>query len=174
MIWRKNYMSLQVRKINRAKWHEADIVNGAKIPADAITHCLKTQQNNLSVWRIKSEDEIENAVLAISSGQQNLETFDIVILNSEYLKQKGIKFMATEGITALKMPKEDMHFDMVELTYEKLGIIAYHIVEKFKEQKVLRYRKKELKDILNNAINEKRLDIDILSEKIKNELCING
>ena len=166
-------MSLQVRKINRAKWLGADIVNGAKIPADAITNCLRTQQNNLSVWRIKSEDEIENAVLAICSGQPYLETFDIVILNSEYLKQNGIKFMATEGITALKMPK-DMHFDMVELTYEKIGIIAYHIVEKFKEQKVLRYRKKELKDILNNAINEKRLEIDILSERIKNELCING
>jgi len=166
-------MALQVRKINRAKWHELDVVNGAEIPADAITNCLRTQQNNLSVWRIKSEDEIENAVLAISSGQQYLETFDIVILDSEYLEQKGIKFMVTEGQTAAKMPK-DMHFHMVDLTYEKLGIVAYHIVEKFKEKKVLRYTKKNLKDILNNAINEKRLDFNELSENIKNKLCING
>jgi len=60
-------MALQVRKINKAKWLRADIVNSAEIPADAITNCLRTQQNNLSVWRIKSEDEIENAVIAISS-----------------------------------------------------------------------------------------------------------
>ena len=174
MIWRKNYMSLQVRKINRAKWREADIVNGAEIPADAITNCLKTQTNNLSVWKIKSEDEIENAILAISSGsdKQYLESFDIVILDSEYLEQKGIEFMVTEGNTAAKMPK-DMHSNMVDLTYEKLGIIAYHIVEKFIEKKVLRYTLKKLKDILNNAINEKRVDINILSENIKNKLHTN-
>ncbi len=168
-------MSLQVRKINQAKWLGADIVNGAEIPADAITNCLRTQQNKLSVWRIKSEDEIENAVLAISSGQTHLETFDIVILSSEHLKQNGIKFMPTEGETAAKIPKEDMHFDMIDLTYEKLGIIAYHIVEKFKEKKVFRYTKGKLKDILINANNEKRLNINELSENIKNIiLCING
>lgn len=173
MIWRKNYMALQVRKINRAKWREEDIVKGAEIPADGITNCLRTQQNNLSVWEIKSEDEIENAVLAIISGQVHLETFDIVLLNPEYLEQNGIKFIPSEGNTAAKMPK-DMHFHMVGLTYEKLGIVAYHIVEKFKEKKVFRYNIKELKDILNNAINEKRVDMNILSEYIKNKLPING
>jgi len=167
-------MALQVRKINKAKWLRADIVNSAEIPADAITNCLRTQQNNLSVWRIKSEDEIENAVIAISSGQERLETIDIVILNSEYLEQNGIEFMATEGITALKTPKEDIHFDMIELTYKKLGVIAYHIVEKFKEKKVFRYTRTKLKDILKNANNEKKLDINELSEDIKNILCING
>ncbi|GAH41066.1 unnamed protein product [marine sediment metagenome] len=166
-------MALQVRKINKAKWLRADIVNGAEIPADAITNCLRTQQNNLSVWKIKSEDEIESAVLAIISGQPRLETIDIALLSPEYLEQNGVKFMATEGKTAVKMPK-DIHFDMVELTYEKLGVIAYHIVEKFKEKKVFRYTRKKLKDILNNAINEKRLDINKLSEDIKSILCING
>jgi len=166
-------MALQVRKINKAKWLRADIVNGAEIPADAITNCLRTQQNNLSVWKIKSEDEIESAVLAIISGQARLETIDIALLSPEYLEQNAVKFMATEGKTAVKMPK-DIHFDMVELTYEKLGVIAYHIVEKFKEKKVFRYTRKKLKDILNNAINEKRLDINKLSEDIKSILCING
>ena len=167
-------MTLQVRKINQAKWLQADIVNGAKIPADAITNCLRTQQNALSVWKIKSEDEIENAVIAIVSGHPHpFETFDIVLLNPEYLERNGVNFTATEGTTTVKRLK-DMHFDMVDLTYEKLGIVACHIVEKFKEKKVLRYTKKNLKDILNNAINEKRLDINELSENIKNKLCING
>ncbi len=167
-------MALQVRKINRAKWREENIVKDAEIPADGITNCLRTQQNNLSVWEIKSEDEIENAVIAIVSAQTHpFEPFDIVLLNPEYLEQNGVNFTATEGITTVKKLK-DTHFHMVDLTYKKLGIVARHIVEKFKEKKVLRYTRKELKDILKNAINENKLDINELSEVVKNKLYING
>ena len=60
-------MSLLVRKINRAKWLQTDIAHGDDISADAITNCMKTTSNRLSVWEVESEARIEEAALAIAS-----------------------------------------------------------------------------------------------------------
>lgn len=45
-------MTLLVRKINRAKWMQNDILSEQDVSADAITICMKTVGNTLSVWQI--------------------------------------------------------------------------------------------------------------------------
>ena len=66
-----------VRKIARAKWSNESITdNPFDIPADAITLDLKTFTNTLSVWEVTDEGKVGDAVLAIASGFDRIETFD--------------------------------------------------------------------------------------------------
>ena len=57
-------MSLLIRKINRNRWLEEDEVPN-DVPADAITGCMRTQRNTLSVWEVPDEGKIDEAVKEI-------------------------------------------------------------------------------------------------------------
>jgi len=94
-------MSLFVRKIIKSKWYQTDIENGDDVSADAITNCMKTKQNTLSVWEIESPDELDNAVLAIVSQHQHLETIDVVKLDSVSLVENEIVWVESRGLTPI-------------------------------------------------------------------------
>ena len=162
-------MSLLIRKINRNRWLEVDEVPD-DVPADAITGgCMRTQRNTLSVWEVPDENTIDEAVLAIVSAGQHLETIDIVQIDREHLEEHKIDCIQTEGHT----PVEDLvdtHIDLSNLAYTELGVIAYHIADKFRQNKVIRYTKGATKKILIDAIREKRLDADNLKESIRRNL----
>lgn len=162
-------MSLLVRKFDRGKWLQTDIENGEDVSADAITLCMRTSGNKLSVWEIKQEEDIDEAVLAIVAGCDHLEAFDIVTINLDYIKKNGIGLSSTDGPTAVDDLK-DTHRDLCELTYKKLGVIAYYIVDKITQKKTRRYTKVQLKTILSNAISHDRLELDKLSSFIREKL----
>ena len=162
-------MSLFVRKIDKGKWFQVDLHQNTDYSADAITNCLKTRQNTLSVWEIISETDIDEAVLAIVSGQDHLDTIDVVLMSPDYLKKQGIDYKRTNGST----PVDDLvekHIDLSNLTYKSLGIVAYHIVDKINDQKVKRYTIRQLKEILNQAISQNRLTPDKLKDFIREKL----
>src|SRR3989339_377771 len=131
-------MSLLIRKIDKAKWLQNDIVNGADISADAITNCMKTTKNTLSTWRVDNEQQVDRAVLAIVTGHQQLDTIDVVWIDQIQLEKEGIGFEHSPGITPV-ISLVDSHVDVVNLTYTSLGKIANCIVKCFSENKVKRY-----------------------------------
>ena len=161
-------MSLLIRKIKKCKWLQDDEVpNDA---ADAITGgCVRTQDNTLSVWEVPDENKIDEAVLAIVSAGDHLETIDIVQIDREYLEENKIDCRETEGDTPVK-DLANTHIDLSNLFYTELGIIACHIADKFRQGKVKRYRKKRLKEILKEAIQKKRLKTTALEDAISEKL----
>ena len=164
-------MPLLVRKIEKAKWMQNDIVSGEDISADAITNCLKTKENNLSVWKVDTENNVEQAILAIAASAQHIETIDVVLISPEYLTQKDVDYSQSE----IPVPVEDLiniHYDICKVTYKKLGIIAYHIADKIREQKIIRFTVGRLKGILKEAIEEGRLDIENLSYDVRKKIII--
>ena len=58
-------MPYLVRKISRAKWdnEDFDYVNNDNAPADAITSCLRTFNNELSTWLIDDLEDLDNAII---------------------------------------------------------------------------------------------------------------
>jgi hypothetical protein len=162
-------MRLLVRKINRSKWNNAED-DVFKLSSDAISNCLKTSRCTLSVWRINSEDEIDEAVLALVSNGSKLETIDVVTLDRDYLLKAEVSEEETAGIT--KVPDlVNNHLDLNELNYYKIGLVAEHIIQRIRLNKVKRYTIDELKKILQDAIQADRLKIEdldaSLAEKIK-------
>ena len=162
-------MSLLIRKIKKSKWLQGDEVPD-EVPADAITGgCVRTQHNTLSVWEVPDENKIDEAVLAIVSAGDHLECIDAAPIDREYLEENEIECKQTEGNTPVKN-LANTHIDLSDLTYKKLGIIAYHIANKFREGKVTRYTEGRIKRILRAAVKKKRLKAEDLNESIRNKL----
>ncbi|CAD5246143.1 MULTISPECIES: hypothetical protein [unclassified Imperialibacter] len=162
-------MSLLIRKINRAKWPAEDVDYQSDVSADAITNCLKTTRNTLSVWQIDTEDDLEKAVLAIASNLQHLETIDVVILEEKHLSNYNIKIVATPG----KTPLEELvhsHRDLEELTFMKLGTIKDHIVERIQMDKFKRFTRTALKQLIEDAINTGKLKLEDLNPSIREKI----
>jgi len=136
-------MSLLVRKITRAKWR--DSLSGEDISADAITNCMKTTGNTLSTWTVQTRDEIPEAVLAIVSAHEHIDTIDVVCLDLLSLKNQGLRFQSTPGKTPVEDLK-DRHRDISNLTYKSLGIVANHILNEIKEEKTERTPKAKSKN----------------------------
>jgi hypothetical protein len=153
-------MQLLVRKINRSKWNNAD-EDIFKLSSDAITSCLRSSRNTLSVWKIESESDLDEAVLALISNFQKLESIDIVTLDGDYLIKAMVEQEQTEGITPIS-DLVDSHYDLKNLNYYKIGIVAEHIIQRIKLNKVKRYTINELKRILKKAIEQHRLKIEDL------------
>lgn len=74
------------RKITRAKWVDAHL-NSGEIPADAVTVDLRTRNNTLSFWQCgdATEEELDEAVLALAAAAQRVESIDIVWLSYDEL-----------------------------------------------------------------------------------------
>ncbi len=163
-------MSLLVRKIDKGKWLQTDIFNDEDVSADAITNCMKTTNNTLSTWHIENESELDNAVLAIISNHQHMDTIDVVWLNKENLHEQGISFKHTIGVTPVKS-WSSRHVDIVDLNYRSLGRIASCVVKSFKETRVKRYTRGMLRKILKDAIESGHVDAGSLSPSLISKLA---
>lgn len=158
-----------VRKVNKAKWFQIDILNNSDVTADAITNCLKTTNNTLSVWSIKEENDVNNAVLAISSGLDHIETIDVVILEKETIEKHKIKIVVSNGNTPIST-FVNSHRDLSNLTFTKLGFIKDHIVERIRENKLKRFTKGTLIKMLKQAIDDGILQLIDLKESIREKI----
>lgn len=160
-------MPLLIRRINRAKW---ECIEANDVSADAITNCLKTYQNDLSVWRINSETELDDAILALITGakQTKLSTLHYVIINEEIVTNKGLNLKTTLGDTSAECLKEK-HRDISNLTYTKLGIIKDIILESIRKNDSNFLTKVQLRKLIKEAIESGKL----LKEKLNPELVEN-
>lgn len=164
-------MPFLVRKIERGKWMQTDICNGEDVSADAITNCMKTTKNALSTWYIENETQIDEAVLAIVSNQEHLDSIDVVLLSQERLLGMDISIEVIAGITPI-LSLVDSHRNVVDLKYKSIGKLAGYIVESFKEEKVKRYTVGMLKKLLQNAIVSGKLKIEaIVHQSLSSKLC---
>jgi hypothetical protein len=162
-------MSLLIRKINIAKWKQIDINTNDDVSADAITNCLKTSKNTLSVWHIENEIDLDNAILAIVSNQDHLDTIDIVILEQDPIERNNISIVASIGETPVITLKNN-HRDIIGLTYSKLGNIKDCIVAKIRDNKHKRYTIASLKKILKSAIDTGILKQEDLKESLRDKI----
>lgn len=162
-------MPFLIRKINKAKWFQIDVTQDSDVSADAITNCLRTSKNTLSVWHIENEGDLENAILAIVSGQEHLETIDIVILEQHSLEKYNINIVASPGDTPISK-LVGAHRDLTDLTYSKMGIIKDCIIERIKNDKMKRYTAASLKKILKDAIEKGLIKQEDLNLSIRGKL----
>lgn len=160
-------MSYLVRKIARAKWSPEKSIedNPFDIAADAIVLDLKTQANTLSVWEVKDEQSLDNAVLAIVSGGNQLDTIDVVWIEKKEVERKGVDYEASPGITPIQH-LADTHIDLKNLNYFKIGLVAETITNTIADRKIKRYTKAELRKLLNSAIEKGFVNREQLSEGI--------
>ncbi len=164
-------MPYLVRRISRAKWdnEEFDYLQNNNPPADAITSCLRTFNNELSTWFIEDLNQLNQAILCLVTGskQENLNTLQIIYFELEELKTRGLILENTPGDTVITAYK-DMHFDIKNLTYETLGNVKDLVLDCLRNERYKTVTKKTLKDLLIKSINEDGLfDKSLLNEKLQ-------
>jgi hypothetical protein len=163
-------MPFLVRKIDRGKWMQNDILTGQDASADAITIDMKTSGNTLSAWQIPSEEQVLEAVLAMTTTGQHIEAQDFVVLNQEALATAGLQLQQCTMATPVT-DLIDTHWNIINLTYSSLGILARFIIEEIKNGKNLRRTKGQLQKLIKQAIEDGRVDTDALSQNLKSKLC---
>lgn len=173
-------MSLLVRKIDKTKWLQNNITADEDVSADAITICLKTSENTLSVWKVSTETDIKEAILAIVSSGDHLEAIDIITIDCQRVTSDGLNFAQNlEKSFARIKDLKNAHYEITDITYGKLGVIASYIVECFKkgqiinsckEGQVIRFTEGYLKDTIQEAIDDRRLKKEDLPDSIQKKL----
>lgn len=128
---------------------------------------LKTNGNKLSVWQAFTDEDIEKIILALASNVDNISSMDIV-----KIKDEDIKTMNKDdsiGITPVEFIN-DKHTDLTDINYESLGILIEGILNGLKNDCVVHKTKKEIKNILVNALKSGELDITKISENLRNKI----
>jgi hypothetical protein len=159
-------MSILVRKIQRAKWG-GDVPVESDVPADAITICLKTTDNTLSIWEIDNENELDDAIVALATGR-SLDSFskiDYVLIDESILRDNGLSVVEYDGDTALEAFVKK-HKNISDLTYRKLGIVRNIIVDCINNDKHAFKTRSQIKKIVKSAIETGKLQKDKLNPKL--------
>lgn len=157
-------MGVCVRKINKSKWpSEEELKNKSDeeilptLKADALTSCLRTSKDELSLWTVEntSDVEIEKAILALitNSRLERLNTIHIVYFDETFVRALGLELKVSAGDTVIST-YEELHQDLIELNFHKLGQVSSLITSALRERRVKRYNEKRLKELLINAIND--------------------
>lgn len=166
-------MSYLVRKIARAKWPNTQNLSNFNIDnlkADAISSCLRTQKDTLSIWEIDSLSEIDDAALALVSSSEHLDGIFMVSIDKNLLTSQGLQLIKTPGNTPV-LDLQQKHHDVYGLTYNSIGKFAHCIIEALNQQSFThKYTKGQLKNLLNDAVTKNRVNIDSLNEKLKAKL----
>jgi len=162
-------MSLLLRKIDLGKWRQKEFIDNDEISADAITLCLKTSGNTLSVWKIESEDHIDEAVLAFISKAPHLEAAFFVLLNEEHLNDNKISIEQRDDETPYKAQIKN-HVVLTQLSYETLGVIAHYILNEVRNDRVKSYAEGRLKRMFAKAISSGKIDMADLKQDFQKKI----
>ena len=154
------------RKITRAKWH-THFGPGA-IPADAVTADLRTTNNTLSFWQCGdgTDEEIDDAALALAAGGQRIDNIDIVWLFDGDLRADGHSLYPTAGRTPVA-EMVDRHVDLRFLDYVRLGKIAGLVMSAIEQGRHRRLRKQLVTELLLEAVQQRRIDLSDLQDNVQ-------
>lgn len=153
------------RKISRAKWEKAleacnNMPDISSFPADTLTSDMRTSGNTLSVWDVENQ---EDAVLAMmTNNNSRIERVDILYLDD----LRGVNIKSSKGNTAVADLIE-RHKDIEQLNYDSLGIVAGIFLDAYRRQSFRSFTKKEIKNILQKAIDNGRITIDKLNPDVR-------
>ena len=164
-------MEYLARKISRAKWEIKPSMGQDEISADAITGCLRTQDNALSFWQCNlNEEDVTEVVLALVTSMQRIDAMQIVLLHRNELEADIFTLKSTPGNT----PIDDLHSrhrDVVNLDMKRLCALAEKIATKVRgDSDCYQFTRVKVREILHQAVKTGRVRIDQLQDKVQGEI----
>ena len=166
-----NDMPYLARKVTRAKWDRRDGLAENEIPADAVTMDLRTTDNTLSFWKCEtpSDGEIRDTVLALATAAERVDRMDIVWLEENILRVYRISLNPSDGRTPVAGLRRK-HVDVVKLDLGRLSKVAELTAQALTHGQHCRLTKKEIIEIIVEAVRQNLVSIDELQSKVKEEV----
>jgi len=162
-------MALLIRKFAKSKWKVEQLDNNDDIGSDALTSCLRTTGNTLSVWQVETQEEVSKGILAIVSNQDRIETIDIIKLDPAELLEKNIDIEVTDGDSVVESLVKS-HRDLSNLTYKKMGIIKDFMIEGIRNNLTQRVNRAQQIELLKDAIKNDLVAPVALKPKVREAL----
>jgi len=158
-----------LRKITKAKWYDTPWLQNGEVPADALVD-LRTQNNELSVWRIEPDRANLNAVIAAlaSNKTDRLANLDYVLLDEEVVIALGIQSVKSDGDSPHRHANSHWHWDLVHLTAAKVLGLAREMKRREAEHK--RVQHTAVREILRAALQGGELDRDVVKADLLDQL----
>lgn len=165
---------MYLRMINKkAKWEQSKLDPLEEISSDAITGCLRTQNETLSLWKIEDEAMISDAIIALASNREIIQKLDYLIIPDSEISEFNLELREQLG----ESPYHDFnknHLDIINLNYYKLGVVSNMIRKIINSDKgrITRVNEVEIEKLLCSAIEENKINIEDLSESLAEKLMI--
>lgn len=159
-----------IAKISR--WDGSEQINrkDALFTGDMLAD-LRTTHNKLSVWKADTNEDINDAIVALALNRDNLSGLSYIILDEKDLLQLGIEVLDDEK-GDVKCLGDDIlakHRNMLDLDYWRLGFLAEYMKNlACDDNKRNTKTKSEIKTLLTCYKN--RINMDEMKPKIKDEL----
>lgn len=169
-------MALYIRKFTRSKWTKNLNIEKNQYSADAITGCIRTQGETLSVWRTDNDDLTseynKKIIAALATSMDNPTAMDILMFDDDGLKEHDLQIVQ-EDSDSIVYEVNSSHYNISCLNYEKLGDVSDYIVSLLNAEKVPeRIGLGKIKEIVNEMIQAGFISSKSLNVKWKKALNI--
>lgn len=170
-------MAYYVRKISRSKWQENPLSTDESkasqevknVAADAITNCIKTTGNKLSLWKVEEKRDSIEDIIPLIIGFERPDTCDIIYIDDRMFYEEGISL--EQSSQDANTPIEDLkkfHYNAVVKDYDGLGKFAKVVLKSLSNHK--RFKGKEVKAKLQEMLNNHEISRDMISEKLYDKI----
>ena len=166
-------MAYYVRKISRSKWQEnplsADEVKALQeikgVRADAITNCIKTTGDKLSLWKVEEKNDSIEDVIPLIIGFERPDTCDIIYISDEVFSEEGIDLEQSphDASTPIKELKK-YHYNAIVNNYDGLGKFAKVVLRSLDNHK--RFKGREVKEKLKEMLNDHEIGKEMISANL--------
>lgn len=175
-------MTYLIRKFSRAKWDSGNCPPSAAkdLSADALTSCLRTNKNTLSVWATDtptwgSFDSILAALFVTSDGPTKA---DVVLLDEKSIKSiAGVDLVESAALTPATQEVNGRHRDIANLTFSRMERVAEEILKELKkkdEGNFKRYNEKAVLKLVRQEVDNGNIDSKKLTDRWLNKLKIQA
>ncbi len=166
-------MAYYIRKISRSKWQDNPLSTNEEkalqeirsVSADAITNCIKTTGNRLSIWKVEEKNNSIDDIIPLIIGFERPDTCDVIYIPEELFFEEGISLeqSSEDANTPLEELKQ-YHYNAIVNNYEGLGKFAKVVLKSLSNHK--RFRGREVKTKLKEMLINHDIDKDMISLKL--------
>ncbi len=148
-------MARFLRQVSQRRWYkypDLDWLPAGELQGDALCD-LRTTDNALSVFELKTEADKERVAIALAATRDGLDVFDYAVFDGSGLASLGIIADQTEGETP-DIDVNKLHYDLRNLTVTRLASLA----QVLSRGEFARIPVKDVKSKLKEALNAGTLD----------------
>lgn len=99
----------------------------------------------------------------------HIDAIDIVLLPWEKMKHNGLEIQAIPADTPA-ISLKDLHYNIILLNYQSLGIIKKMIVEEFVYDRIKRITAKKIIDLISEGVKSGKVNKDRLNPDVKKKI----
>ncbi len=156
-------------KIRKARWYKdpefSSWLGENEIPSDPLAD-LNTSTNKLSIWKVDDdESNLNNIIIALTTNRNCIVNFDYALFDANILSEINIELKHSQGMSKYNEANELWHYDAIEITADKILILAEEIYKKGIKKRI--NEKSVIKLFSENPDILMELDQEKLEPKIK-------